>query len=227
MNHLKLIQYDIKRTQKIGLKKSKDDYLLDLIIARMEIREIMKNRMLFNTRLRILYRQQKKMEQQNIKFILMGPAINKAKTDYKKQNDLLITFGAVVFSTLELWQQSGATLKDLCNLCNRNYEQVQSEISNYPDVADNLSKIVFVHNLDYPPSDKYGFIRDEVDAPFTHAVKEYMLDIMLHTPEGRKASDEALQNVFPELWESALIREVDEDGNVHFTDAEGNIIDTN
>ena len=84
---------------------------------------------------------------------------------------------------------------------------------------------MFIYCLDYPPSDKSEWIDDHVDAPFTHAIKEFMLFQMVNTPEGRKASDEALKAVFPELWENALIQQVDENGNKYFTDREGNRIE--
>ena len=51
----------------------------------------------------------------------------------------------------------------------------------------------------------------------------YALHYIGHTRG--QANDEALKTVSPELWDAAVIREADEDGNVYYTDTEGNILD--
>lgn len=82
---------------------------------------------------------------------------------------------------------------------------------------------MFVYNLDYAP-DGTGWIDDKADAPFTHAAKEYMLDIMLHTAKGREASHNALMEVFPEMMENTMTMRVDEFGQKCLYDHEGNLI---
>ena len=60
-----------------------------------------------------------------------------------------------------------------------------------------------------------------MDAPLTHAVKEYYLDLMLHTKEGREAAHSALEASFPEIMENALRLVTDADGVKHLVDKDG------
>ena len=55
----------------------------------------------------------------------------------------------------------------------------------------------------------------------THAVKAYWLDIMLHTEKGQKATREAMNAVFPEIFENALTVVTDADGNRRLIDKDG------
>ena len=102
------------------------------------------------------------------------------------QRAALVDYGQSITATLDFWQSIGATLADLCNLCNRDYTQVLKEIK--PErVEREFSSLIFVYNLDYKDPRNRGWIDFDVDAPFTHAVKEFFLDRMINTPEGREA----------------------------------------
>ena len=48
-----------------------------------------------------------------------------------------------------------------------------------------------------------------------------MLDIMLHTAEGRQAAHEAMETVFPEVMENALTLVTDADGVERLIDKDG------
>ena len=60
-----------------------------------------------------------------------------------------------------------------------------------------------------------------MDAPFTHALKAYLLDRMLHTEKGRAAAREAMEAVFPEIMENALTIVTDADGVQRLIDKDG------
>lgn len=132
----------------------------------------------------------------------------------------LVEVGAAMSSALDLWQSYGATIRDLASLCNRSVEQAMAEIKPY-SAEGRFSDLIFVHNLDYKDIRDRGWIDFDVDAPLTHAVKEYWLDLMLHTKEGREASHEALEKCFPEIMESALTLVTDADGVKHLIDRDG------
>lgn len=222
MNYKKLLDHCEKWTSG-GRTGSFSSLQTELVLLRMEIRCVMQDYISLRDEARGLERQQRKLKDSNIAVTFLGSWIKKRKADLKRTRSCLIYAGYIATDRLDAWQACGATLKDLCNLCNRqNYDEVQRMVTEYSE--SKFSGIMFVHNLDYPVSDKCEWIDDHIDAPFTHAVKEFMLDQMINTPEGRKASDEALKAVFPDIWENALIQQVDEDGNEYFTDREGNRI---
>lgn len=202
------------------------DCKIKLIEARMEVREWIRLYLDALQESRKFSREKKKMEAQGISFIYLDYQIKRSQEKAKTFHEQIISSGYWIVQLLDNWQLSGATLKDLCNLCNRrDYEQIKQQVSEHLDVSTaKFSNIMFVFTLDYPRTDKCDFIRMEVDAPFTHAIKEYMLDLVLNTPEGREAGRVALEEVFPELTENALCRNIDDDGTEYFTDKEGNRI---
>ncbi|MCI1966322.1 MAG: hypothetical protein LKJ17_09380 [Oscillospiraceae bacterium] len=222
MNYKKLLNYQERRNRAVD---SFSSIQTELVLRKMDIRCIMNQYLSLCDEIRDLERQQKKLKDSGITVSLLAPWIQKKKMDLQNFHKCLVGCGELVVIALDIWQNCGATLKDLCNLCNRrDYEAVQQMIAKYSE--SKFSSIMFIHTLDYPVSDKCEWIDDRVDAPFTHAVKAFMLDQMIHTQEGQKASDEALKAIFPDIWENALIQRVDKNGAEYFTDWEGNRIDS-
>lgn len=132
----------------------------------------------------------------------------------------VVQLGADISRVLDLWQRYGATPRELCDLCNRDYESVLQEVG--PDLLnEDFSKLACVYNLDYKnPRDK-GFLEDTVDAPLTHTLKEYLIDLMLNTDRGRAAAHEAMNAVFPGIMENTMRLITDADGVQHFVDGDG------
>lgn len=124
--------------------------------------------------------------------------------------------GNMMFLLLDDWQKLGATFGELCNLCNISEKQGKNTLRECD--IDEFSKILFVCNLDY--KNVGDFIENIPEAPFTICIKEFMLDQMLNTEHGAKAAHEALQAVFPELWDSAIILSTS-DGGFQYTDENG------
>lgn len=143
--------------------------------------------------------------------------LNAASAQSRKD---LVEVGAAMCTLLDRWQSYGATLHDLANLCNRSYDEVVRKIK--PERLDaEFSGLMFIYDLDYKDNRDRGFIDHDVDAPLTHAIKEFYLDQMINTSEGRKASHEAMEAVFPEIMENALTLVTDADGVKRLIDKDG------
>ena len=168
--------------------------------------------------IRALERSMKKAESAGISFPLGTQRLSKLREDYRVAESRFAEIGQCIAIALDLWQSAGATLDDLCNLCNCDPVQVKE---NLHPTEKLFSEMVFVHNLDYKDPRNVGWIEDEVDAPLTHAVKAHWIDLVRHTESGRKAAHEAFKAVFPEIAENALTVVTDADGIQHLIDKDG------
>lgn len=166
-------------------------------------------------------RAMKKAEQSGIAFPLGKQRIEELRQEHRAAKSQLVGVGCEMCLALDLWQSLGATPQDLCNLCNRDYRKVAKEVDALKDLNRPFSKLVYIYNLDYKDPRDRDWIDNDVDAPFTHAVKEYYLDLMLNTPEGQAASREAFAHCFPEAWEKRLYTYTDTDGITHAVDKDG------
>lgn len=161
-----------------------------------------------------------KAKEEGISFPLGDQRLEQlGKVSAQKRKELVDT-GSVLCMALDMWQSFGATLHDLANLCNRSCGDVVEEIGE-DRLGDDFSGLVFVYNLDYKDPRDRGWIDYDVDAPLTHAVKEYWMDLMLHTEAGRAASHEALEQCFPEIMENAMTLVTDADGVQRLIDKDG------
>lgn len=160
----------------------------------------------------------KKAERDGIRFLLGEQQLSKLREEYRAAESRLAEIGKSICLMLDTWQSTGATLEDLCNLCNCDPAQVKAKL----DPTEKLfSEIVFVRNLDYKDPRNRGWIEDEIDAPLTHAVKAHWMDLVRHTDAGRKAAHEAMNAAFPEITENALRLVTDADGVKHLIDKDG------
>ena len=121
--------------------------------------------------------------------------------------------GNLMFLLLDDWQKLGATFGELCNLCNISEKQGRKALRE-SDIEE-FSEMLFVCNLDYKNTG--DFIEDIPEAPFTVCIKEFMIHQMTCTEHGKKAAHEALQAVFPELWDNSVIMATS-DGGFEYTD---------
>lgn len=166
-------------------------------------------------------RAMKKAEQSGIVFPLGKQRIEELRQEHRAAKSQLVGVGCEMCLALDLWQSLGATPQDLCNLCNRDYRQAAKETGGLKDLNRPFSELVYIYNLDYKDPRDRDWIDDDVDAPFTHAVKEYYLDLMLNTPKGRAASREVFKSCFPEAWEKRLCTYTDADGITRAVDKDG------
>ena len=202
------------------LERAKKDTRTMLVLYRLRAREAVTDLVLDTDALRSLKRALKKAEQAGITFPLGEQRVKVMEEKVKLQRERLVGYGESIVVTLDWWQGIGATLEDLCNLCNRDHKQVLREIK--PERVDlEFSSLIFVYNLDYKDPRNRGWIDYDVDAPFTHAVKDYFLELMISTPEGRAASHRALEECFPGILEGALMEVTDADGVRRLIDKDG------
>ncbi len=191
-----------------------------LVLYRVRARDTVANLTQDTDELHSLKRTLKKAEQAGITFPLGEQRVKVMEEKVKLQRERLVGYGESIVVTLDWWQGIGATLEDLCNLCNRDHKQVLREIK--PERVDlEFSSLIFVYNLDYKDPRNRGWIDYDVDAPFTHAVKDYFLELMISTPEGRAASHRALEECFPGILEGALMEVTDADGVRRLIDKDG------
>ena len=191
-----------------------------LVLYRVRARDTVANLTQDTAELRAFKRSLKKAEQAGITFPMGKQRAKVLEEKVKTLRAMLVDYGKSITVTLDYWQSIGATLEDLCNLCNRGYKQVLKEIK--PERVDReFSALIFVYNLDYKDPRNRGWIDFDVDAPFTHAVKDYFLELMISTPEGRAASHRALEECFPGILEGALMEVTDADGVRRLIDKDG------
>ena len=185
------------------LEQVKKDTRTMLALYRLRAREAVTDLVRDTDELRSLKRALKKAEQAGITFPMGEKRVKTLEEKVKLQRERLVNYGESIVVTLDFWQSIGATLADLCNLCNRDYAQVLKKIK--PERVDReFSSLIF-----------------DVDAPFTHAVKEFFLDRMINTPEGREASRRAMEECFPGIMEGALMEVTDDDGVRRLIDKDG------
>lgn len=207
-------------------EKARKLALMTLVMLRQESRVAhMKSESLWSE-VRGMRRSMKKIKEAAMKFPLGEMRVKKLERDAEAADKELARVGEELHMMLELWQLEGATFEDLCNLCNRDPAQVREELLESESTSDSFSGLAMVHNLDYKNPRDTGWLEDSVDAPLTHALKAYMLDTMLHTEAGRKASREAMEAVFPEVMDHVVYPVTDADGVQHFYDKGGNEIGT-
>lgn len=193
---------------------------MSVVLVRMQAREAVAALVAAEAEERAVGRAIVKAKENGIAFPLGDQRLKQlADVSAQKRKDL-VDVGNMLCMALDIWQSSGAALQDLASLCNRRYEDVVQEIK--PERLDTeFSSLVFVYNLDYKANSNRGWIDYDVDAPLTHAVKEYWLDLMLHTKEGREASHRALEECFPEIMENALTLVTDTGGVRRLIDKDG------
>lgn len=145
----------------------------------------------------------------------------KQKEDCKEQldklNKLLINEGKLICTSLDLWQSLGAGIEDLFNLCNAKPKQIEEV---YRDNFEHkkFSEIMMVYSLDYHHEGDWYDMRNY--APLTHSIKEYYIDYLekahVKYPEVREATNNKIQEMFPELSKHVAEEKKDEYGNIYY-----------
>lgn len=201
----------------------KDDIRTALILLRYLIRDALADYNKSSEQWCDYTRQKNRMGTQGITMPMLERQIAKQSESCRVCRRFLSACGRLLSELLALWEASGATRKDLLHLCNVRGLRDWEKQSMQKEANLSFAELIFVYNLDYQ-NKKDDSIHPEEDAPFTHAMKEYMLDTMLHTDIGREASRRALEDVFPEVWEKALTVHENEFGEKGLYDHEGNCV---
>ena len=217
--------YEFLSRLSIALKKgdveAERKYLRQIVITeRLQARNAVQDLVTAIRGLGEAERSMEKAKAAGILFPLGEKQIELLKEQVSEARKTLVGYGNSLCIFLDIWQGRGASLQDLCNLCNRDYAQVIQEIG--PDrLGESFSGLMFVYHLDYKDPRNRGWIDFDVDAPLTHAAKEYWLDLMTSTPEARKASHEAFVKCFPEIWDKRVYTYTDPDGIQRVVDKDG------
>ncbi len=200
------------------LQKAKKDITTLLWLCRLKSRLASQQLVEKEAATRALHRSIKKAEAEGVVFPFGEQRLAELRKECEAAEKKLARIGELISLVLDMWQDAGATLEDLSNLCNRDPAQVREEVDS---TVERFSEMVYIYNLDYKNPHDTGWIEDEVDAPLTHAVKAYWLDLILHTVAGRKVAREAMNAVFPEVMENAMPMVIDTDGVQHLIDKDG------
>lgn len=191
-----------------------------MVLTRMEARTSINKMVEHRARLNAAKHSMAKANEQGIFFPTGVYQIMKMELRLDNLRELVASSGGMVCAALDIWQIAGATLRDLCNLCNRDYEQVLKEIPP-ENHSDPLKELIFIYNLDFKDNSNRGWIDYGVDAPLTHSIKDHYLKLITSTPEARTAANDALRECYPNIWDSRVYTYVDEDGEEHMIDADG------
>ena len=201
--------------------KQKSLCLLLLVLHRMAVRNVVGRIRDSREAMRATKRAIAKGKQSGVEIPLLELRVAKLDEEWQAWKKSLSSLGERIIEILDLWEFCGATLRDLAALCNLQYERLLQEIDCKDGawVPGTFSELVMEYNLDF--KHQADFMTFEFDAPLTHATKEYLLDTMLNTPEGREASHRALETVFPEIMENAMTLVTDADGVQRLIDKDG------
>ncbi len=202
---------------------TKQDCLNALISARMMIRVNLECVNHLCTERRYYNRRKRQLADTGISFILLDAKIKDLDNGIDNFHRAIAVYGWLVMLLLDDWQKAGATKEELFNLCNAHrVKDWKKEKLEHSDTEE-FSKMVFVSNLDYP-DDGLEWIDDKTDAPFTHATKQYFFEFVLETKEGKQAAHNAIEQVFPGLFENAMTLTTDSEGRQALIDKQGNFV---
>lgn len=100
--------------------------------------------------------------------------------DYHAARNAMADVGHELCRELLAWEKCGATVKDLFNLCNRDFSVVVGRLG--PDtLCQPFPSLVSALMLDYK-APTAGPIRYDVDAPLTHTILEFDVHALLEMP---------------------------------------------
>lgn len=204
-------------------EKMRKRALTSLVMLRLEARTVHTRVESLRDEIRATKRDLIKMAQNSVTFPLGEQRIKKLKEECSTARKKLVRAGNEISLMLDLWQYSGATFEDLCNLCNRDPAQARQMIGD-EHMNESFATLATAFNLDYKDPRNTGWLEDYIDAPLTHALKAYMQDLMLHTEAGKRAAHEAMNSVFPEIMENAMRMVTDEDGVRYLIDKNGEAV---
>lgn len=173
-----------------------------IIETRMLVRQILVDYNAFRDERDRGQREKKRKEKQGIIDLSVETKLREMDKLINQAQEFLVIQGKIMDGALRLWQQAGATIEDLCKLCNLNYEKI---IQEFPSIVDeSLADAAFTYNLDYMKN-KGDWIDTRLDGPITHCLIEYFRDQLLTNHLAKKAAHNALHKVFPNLFVNAPV----------------------
>lgn len=191
-----------------------------LIAARFVVRGVLETYNAAQSKRRAISHRLSTIKQQGVLFPMLNLQLEEINAVCERQKTMLADLGALCRNYLDLWQEKGATFEDFCDLCG-----LAPRLRKEAQERKCFSEMVFIHDFDYRPRYHDGWIDTEDDGSFTHALKEYFINFMLTTDEGRCAAHQAMEECFPDLMDKVLTLATDDDGNQVLFDACGEVVE--
>ena len=195
MNYKLLINYTKRLIQKECPTNADETYKL-LIVSRMAAIATIEQKNIVDEKVRIWDRALKKLnhsDELNVKYF--NP-YRKAKKDI---DDAIEYLSYVVMEILDIWQMLGGTLKQLYNLCNISTPEMLGDMVIEPEYR--FSEFVFINYPDYKR--RGDFILISPNCPLTALSIEREKSRLLNNRTARKAAEEAMRTVFPEMFDES------------------------
>lgn len=131
-------------------------------------------------------RQKKKLNVAGISMPVLEISIKNTRAAADQVDDSIYWLGECICNSLDLWQHSGATLKDLCNLISLPYHRALEEIKKKDISNMPFSELFMIYNLDYLHHEKDEWYDTRHDGPYTHCIREYEMTLFRNAPREAK-----------------------------------------
>ena len=159
-----------------------------VIITRFEARKYVDRHKQAKEKLQQAMRAVKKAEAGGVTSLLTAKWISELYKQVEVAQEVLYRYGMTAAVILDRWQIAGATLKDLCDLCDKDYNLLIAKLDP-KEYNDQFSTLITAHNID--------------DA-LTYLFREMLSYVMSHTKIGREVGRNGFDLLFPGLMDNAL-----------------------
>lgn len=170
-------------------------------------------------------RMRERFDHQGVKITTLDKTTELLNKRCKFVKSVLALLGRLLCTSLDGWQNSGATYNDLYNFCCCSEKTISEMKKDIDEGTTEFSKLVCIHCPD--DKNKGDFVDITKYAPITHAVKEYFLEELQNACKNRetklKVRDKLLE-MFPEFNDCILTEHTDEYGDTFYMDSDGSII---
>ncbi len=172
---------------------------------------------------RALVRMQSKFGADGVAILLLDKQVENKRKSLEYYEDMIAIAGDAMLDLLDAWQDSGATYKELFELCGCGEKTIREMRTSIEEGDTTFSKLVTIHSPDYKYIDDFYDIRKY--APLTHAAKECLIKRFEELRKTNKEIDnlarEKMFELFPEIKNSAVIKTTDAFGETQYTDLNG------
>ena len=195
MNY-KFLQNYTKQLIQAGCPTNAAEAYKLLVVSRMAAIAAIEQKNIVDEKVRTWNRALKKMNRSDeVKVKYFNPYM---KTK-KEINDAVEYLSYVVMELLDIWQMLGGTLKQLYNLCNISTPEMLGDMVIEPEYR--VSEFVFINYPDYKR--RGDFILISPNCPLTALSIEREKSRLLNNRTARKAAEEAMRTVFPEMFDES------------------------
>ena len=159
-----------------------------VVLTRLEARNYVNEHKAAKAKLQQTLRAVRKAEDGGVSCLFTGKWISDLYKKVEAAQETLYRYGMTTAVILDQWQIAGATLEDLCNLCDKSFTVLKSELSP-SEYTDRFSTLVAAH---------------DIDATLTYLFREMLSYVMAHTKEGQDVGKNGTDLRFPGLMSNTL-----------------------